>query len=121
MSLAKTALRAARPRAVYFSGVQRRNASSESHGHDEHHSADAASYPKEGWMSCNDVSYCPPDIRDIAQGLHRLAGRTPLLLRWGLLAFTNLRRAQRKIIMLPATFRTTLHPVALGPARMAGT
>ncbi|KAH8985986.1 hypothetical protein EDB86DRAFT_2809812 [Lactarius hatsudake] len=48
MSLAKTALRAARPRAVHISCAQRRNASSESHGHDEHHNADAASYPKEG-------------------------------------------------------------------------
>jgi hypothetical protein len=121
MSPAKTALRVARPRAVHFSCVQRRNASSESHGHDEHHNADAASYPKEGWMSYNDVSYYPPDIRDIAQGLLQLAGRTHLLLRWELLAFTNLRRARRKIIMLPATFRTTLHPATLGPARTTGT
>ncbi|KAH9040052.1 hypothetical protein EDB85DRAFT_1926835 [Lactarius pseudohatsudake] len=51
MSLAKTALRAARPRAVHISCTQRRNASSGSHGHDEHHNADAASYPKEGFAS----------------------------------------------------------------------
>ena len=49
MSLAKTALRSARPRAAYLSCVQRRNVSSESHGHDEHHSV---SYPKEGSMPC---------------------------------------------------------------------
>ncbi|KAI9442439.1 hypothetical protein H4582DRAFT_1928418 [Lactarius indigo] len=51
MSLAKTAFRAARPRAVHISCAQRRNASSGSHGHDEHHDADAASYPKEGFAS----------------------------------------------------------------------
>jgi hypothetical protein len=48
MSLAKSALCAARPRAVYFSCAQRRNASSGSHGHDEH---DSASYAKEGFTS----------------------------------------------------------------------
>ncbi|KAF8271269.1 hypothetical protein EI94DRAFT_1568737 [Lactarius quietus] len=51
MSLSKTALRAARPRAAYFSCAQRRNTSSGSHGHDEHHNADAASYPAEGFAS----------------------------------------------------------------------
>ncbi len=79
MSLAKTALRAARPRPVYFSCAQRRNASSESHGHDEHHNADATPYPKEGMMFC--VSYCPSDVCGVAQDLLQLAGRTHLLLR----------------------------------------
>jgi len=50
MSLAKTALYAARPRVAYFLYAQRRNASSGSHGHDEHHSADAVLYPKEGMI-----------------------------------------------------------------------
>jgi len=51
MSLAKSALCAARPRAIYLSCAQRRNVSSGSHGHDELHNPDAASYPKEGFAS----------------------------------------------------------------------
>ena len=82
MSLAKTALRAVRPRAVYFSCGQHRNASSGSHGHDEHHNTDAASYPEEGMtFHTHDISYCPSDVRGVAQDFLQLAGRTHLLLR----------------------------------------
>jgi dTDP-4-dehydrorhamnose reductase len=35
---------------------------------------------KVGCSVHNDVSYCPSDIRDVAQGLLQLAGRTHLLL-----------------------------------------
>jgi hypothetical protein len=59
MSLAKAALFAARPQGAYLSHIQHRSASSHSNGHDEHHGAEDASYPKEGMIRTHFIHGTP--------------------------------------------------------------
>ncbi|KAI0001381.1 hypothetical protein BJV74DRAFT_820261 [Russula compacta] len=51
MSLAKTALFAARPQVTHLSRIQQRSTSSSSHSNEEHHGVENTSYPKEGFTS----------------------------------------------------------------------
>ncbi|KAI0283667.1 hypothetical protein BGY98DRAFT_951242 [Russula aff. rugulosa BPL654] len=51
MSLTRAALFVSRPQGAYISRIQCRSASSQSHGHDEHHGTENESYPKEGFTS----------------------------------------------------------------------
>ncbi|KAI0302565.1 hypothetical protein BC826DRAFT_985018 [Russula brevipes] len=61
MSLVRTALLASRPQAAYLARIQRRSASSESHGHDEHHGVCSLSmysfivFPDTG--ACSDAGF----------------------------------------------------------------